>query len=163
MHNVMNPEVREAANALSRLYADHIGDVSRMGLGEETKAIRYLLDELSTSENARYVGLLGLDPLIPSLAEVQSEIETLYVERTNSEPLPGQFTIKTHMDATVDALRRFLGYLDVLIADSTPESAEIGDAAFTIINDVEAIARARKTRMHNGDSEQPEETLNHAA
>ena len=30
-HNVMNPEFREAANALSKLYADHIGNVNSMG------------------------------------------------------------------------------------------------------------------------------------
>jgi len=44
-----------------------------------------------------------------------------------------------------------------------PESAEINDAALAIINDVEAIARGRKTRMQNGDEEPPAESLNEAA
>jgi hypothetical protein len=162
-HNVMNSKAREAANTLSRLYADHIGNTSRMGLGEESKAVRYLLDALAESKYSGCAGKLGLDSLIASLAEVQSKIEALYVERTTSEPQPGTFTIKKHMATTVDALRRFLGYLDVLVTDGTAKSAANSVAALAIINDVEAIARARKTRMHNGDAEQPGESLNEAA
>jgi hypothetical protein len=162
-HNVMNPEFREAANALSKLYADHIGNVNSMGLGEESKAVRYLLDALSTEENERYATVLGIDPLITSLSQVQDEIETLYVERTNNEPTPGQSTVKTHMEAAADALRRFLGYIDALTTGGAPESAEINDAALAIINDVEAIARGRKTRMRNGEEEPQAESLNEAA
>ncbi len=161
--NVINPAAREAALVLSRLYTDHIGNVHRMGLGEESKAVRYLLDELSKPENSRYAGVLGLKPLITSLAKVQSEIEALYVERTNSEPLPGTLTIKKHMKTTVDALRRFLGYLDVFATDGTEESAATSNAALAIINDVEAIARTRKTRIHGDDAEQPAEAMNDAA
>ena len=160
-HNIMNPEARKAANAFSRLYADHIGYVTRMGLGEESKAVRYLLDEFSTGENIHYAEILGIAPVISSLAGVQSEIEALYVERTG-ESL-GRFTIKTQMEATGDALRRFLGYLDVLIADGTQEYAVFGENAFAIIGDVEAIARGRKTTMHNGEDGQPEEPLQQAA
>ena len=163
MHNVMNPDAREAAKAFSRLYTDHIGNVHRMGLGEESKAVRYLLEELSGSENTRLAGILGLDSLIASLAEVQGKIEALYVERTNSEALPGRLTVKKQMEATADALRRFLGYLDVLVTDDTAESAETSDAALAIINDVEAIARGRKTRTRGGDEEQPGEAMNDAA
>ncbi|MBN1578693.1 MAG: hypothetical protein JW913_19170 [Chitinispirillaceae bacterium] len=53
------------------------------------------------------------------------------------------------MEGAVTAIRRFLGYVDLLIAGDETAFSEIGQAVTTILADVESIARGRKTREEN--------------
>lgn len=162
-HNIMNPGVQKAALEVGRLYADLIGNLTRMGVIEEGKAVRYLLNALADTEFAQYVTALGIESLVAELARVQGAIEALYAQRSASNTAPGSRTVKTHMVSTADALRRFLGYLDVVIAENIPASADIGETAHTIIAEVEAIARSRKTRTQNSAAVEPEPEFKKAA
>jgi hypothetical protein len=165
-HNAMNGEAREGAIELLRLYNDHIGNVHALGFGAETKAVKYLLESFSMEENKKQCTLLGIDRLVTGLAETQNEIETLYAERTMLEPELDQYTLKNATEGAVVAVRRFLGYADLLIAGDETAYSEPGQAIAAILADVEAIARGRKTREENSDDKEsggPENAASEAA
>jgi hypothetical protein len=126
-----------------------VGNVYTMGLGAESKAVRYLFDTLGSDENKKRSSLLGLDPILAGLAETQDAIDGLYVERTMLEPELDRYTLKNAMQAVVHAVRRFLGYVDVVAGNNDPDSTELLSEVQRILADVEAIARGRKTRFEN--------------
>jgi hypothetical protein len=166
-HNTANSEARKAGETLFCLFNTHIGsNIKQLGLGAETKAVKYLLEALASEENRKCCVVLGLEPIVTDLAQTQARIESLYVERTAIEPEPGRFALKKAMDTAIDALRRFFGYIDVLDATQSPDAADIEAKVRAIISDVETIARGRITRMGNGsgaERETAEEEVNKAA
>ena len=162
-HNVKNGEVREAAQALSEVYNRHIGDIYRMGLAAESTAVKYLVESLMSEENKAKCELLGLVPLIEGLSQTQADLEALYAERTRLEPELEKYTLKNAMRETSNAIRAFLGFVDVLVTAKRDGAVELGDQVGRIIDDVEAIARSRRTRMQGKDGDKPEQPLSKAA
>ena len=72
--------------------------------------------------------------------------------------------MKNAMQSAINAIRRAIGYVDILTAGNDPEYAGLGNDVRTIIADIEAIARSRRTRIENSTAKEPEEgTENKAA
>ncbi|MBN2037244.1 MAG: hypothetical protein JW768_10925 [Chitinispirillaceae bacterium] len=162
-HNVKNPEAQEAATALLEVYLQHVPNLSDMGLAAESKAVNNLIDSLTGNGNREKCELIGLVPLVEGLAQTQEKLEALYVERTRLEPELEKLTITNASQAAADAIRAFLGFVDVMVAAGKDGAAELGDEISRILTDVEAIARARRTKLHNGDNEGADQTTTQAA
>jgi hypothetical protein len=162
-HNVKNSAEQEAAKALLKIFSRHVGNIATMGLGVETKAVNHLIDEMTSAENKERCDLTGITPLIDSLSQTQKKLDALYVERDRLAPEPGRDTVKNAMTATVNAVHRFLGFVDIMVAGQGEGVAELATEVRSILTDVEAIARSRRTRIQNHEADQPEELVSKAA
>ena len=162
-HNVKNGEVRKAALALLEIYNRHIGDISKLGLAAESTVIKYLVASLMSEENRAQCELLGLVPLVEGLSRTQAELEALYAHRTGLEPELEKYTLKNATRKVANAIRALLGFVDVLVAANRDGAAELGNQVGRIIADIEAIARARRTRMRNQEPEPMEAPVSEAA
>jgi hypothetical protein len=162
-HHVKDSEKSNAADELLKVFNQHIGNVSKLGLGEETKAVSYLVESLMSSENRTKCELLGLVPLIEDLSQTQNALEALYVERSRFETEPGQDTIRNAMLQAANAVHRFLGYVDVLVAANGEGAAGLRNEVRSIIADVETIARARRTRLQQSGEQETGQAANQAA
>ena len=163
-HNALNEEARKAAQALLKLFNDHVGNIYAMGFGSEGKAVQYFLENLETDENKTRCALIGIDRFVDGLKESQLTIENLCAERTRLEPELDQYILKNAMQSTINAIRRVIGYVDVITAGNDPEFAGLGADVRTILADVETIARSRRTRIENSATKEPVEgTENKAA
>jgi DNA-binding MarR family transcriptional regulator len=155
-HNVTDTKAREDASVLFKVYTRHIKAISRMGFGAETKAIKHLVEEMTDAENKERCDRIHITPLIATLVQIQAELEALYVERTRIAPVPGESTLKQTHQSLQKAVSRFLGYIDVMIAADEQGTAALANEITRILTEVEAIARARKTRLGHNEPEQPE-------
>ena len=162
-HDVQNSDVREDATALFRVYKRHFNDLSKMGLGKETKSVKHFIEEMTDNENKARCDRIGITPFIKDLAKTQAELEALYVERTRIAPVPGEHTQKKAMHLLKTAIRRFLGYVDVITASDEHDTMELKSEVSRILTDVESIARARKTRLLHSEPEQPDQPIQKAA
>lgn len=162
-HDVQNSEARQAAKALLKVYNRHVSDLPAMGLGAETRAIKHFIEEMNGGNNKERCDLTGITPLLSRLGTTQAELEALYVERTRLQPEPGECTLKTAMRTLKNAIRRFLGYVDIMASADEQGTAELQGEISRILADVESIARARRTRLHNGDDEGSDRTIDQAA
>ena len=163
IHNVKDSEAREAAQVLLKAYNRHVGNIANLGLGAETKAVKHLIDEMMIAENKERCDRIGLTSLIEGLGKTQAELEALYVERTRISPVPGECTLKKAMRTVETAVRRFLGFVDVMVAADEQGTAELHSEISSILTDVEAIARARRTRKQSSGEEQQEQPVSQAA
>jgi hypothetical protein len=165
-HKVKKTEDREAAKALLAVYNRHIGNVAHRGLAAESSAIKLLIESLLSDENKGKCELLGIVPLVEELGRTQAQFEALYVERVALVPELEKHTITNAMQETVNAVQAFLGFVDVMVNAGRDGYAEIRDKISHSIMDVETIARARITRIRNGEPEQttsPEQPVQKAA
>jgi hypothetical protein len=163
-HNALNNEAKTAAQVLFKLFNDHVGNIYAMGYGSEGKAVQYFLESLETNGNKERCSLIGIDRFVEGLKESQLTIENLCAERTRLEPELDQYFQKNAMQSAINAIRRTIGYVDILTAGNDPEFAGLGADVQNIIADVETIARSRRTRIENNAAKEPEEgTENKAA
>jgi hypothetical protein len=149
-HNALNNEAKLAAHVLFKLFNDHVGNIYAMGFGSEGKAVQYFLESLETNGNKERCSLLGIDRFVEGLAASQRTIENLCAERTRLEPDLDQYFQKNAMQSAVNAIRRVIGYVDVITAGNDTEFAGLGADVRTILADVETIARSRRTRTEAG-------------
>ena len=63
-HNAQDNALREAANALLKVYHLHGANSTRMGNADESAAVRYLIECLMNSDNRPKCELLGLVPVV---------------------------------------------------------------------------------------------------
>jgi hypothetical protein len=162
-HKVKNSEVLNAAADLNKVFDLHIGNVSKLGIGEENKAVSYLIESLMGGENRAKCEKIGIVPLIESLSQTQKELDALYVERARLSSEPGRETVKNAMNETANAVRQFLGFVDVMVSARGEGAEELASEVRSILADVEAIARSRKTRLQNRDEAEPQEPASKAA
>jgi hypothetical protein len=162
-HNTMNSDVQNAATTLFTVFNVHIGKLSSMGISAENNAVKYFLENLVTGENKERCTLLNLDPLIVGLTETQIKLEALYVERTRLQTEMYQYNLKNAVQSAVNAIRRFLGYMDIMVVSDDQDFIPLGSEVRSILSDVEAIAHSRKTRSENNVEKEPDMPLNQAA
>jgi hypothetical protein len=53
------------------------------------------------------------------------------------------------VQSAVNAIRRFLGYMDIMVVSDDQDFIPLGSEVRSILSDVEAIAHSRKTRSEN--------------
>ncbi|MBN1292613.1 MAG: hypothetical protein JXB48_12305 [Candidatus Latescibacteria bacterium] len=162
-HDVHDSDVQEAANALFKVYNRHFNDLSKMGSGRETRSVKHFIEEMTESENRVRCDSIDITPLIESLGRTQAELEALYVERTRIAPAPGEYTQQKAMRLLKNAVSGFLGYIDIMTASDEQGIVELKNEVGRILTYVESIARARKIRLHNNETGEPEQPITKAA
>ena len=162
-HNEKSSEMRKAAYTLLKVYRLHGTNIFRKGNADQSSAIRYLIDCLLNDDNRARCEQLGLVPVIETLAESQDDLEALYAERSRVAAKLKKVTISNLKQKTANAIRAFLGFVDVLVAAEGDSSVKLRAHTEHILREVEALARSHRTRMYNGEENLPEAQLNEAA
>ncbi|MBN2038358.1 MAG: hypothetical protein JW768_16580 [Chitinispirillaceae bacterium] len=62
-----------------------------------------------------------------------------------------------------NSVRRFLGYVDVIVAAECEGAAELRNEVRSIIADVESIARTRRTRLQGNNEDTTDQAAKQAA
>ena len=121
-----------------------------------SSAVAYLIERLLSEELRPLSELAGIIPTVEALEKAQHDLEALYTERSQVTAGLKKITLTRTGNAACDAIRTFLGYVDVLVTGNGEDTAELYEKTKQIIGEVEALARMHRTRAH-GSEEAPEE------
>ena len=163
VHNEQDNILREAANSLLPIYTQHGVNVTAMGNTDESSAIRYLIEQLLDGDNKPKREQLGIIPVIEALGKSQDDLDELYAECTRITARMRKITILAAAREAANAIRSFLGFVDVMVATLGDDGVELHDQTMQIIREVEALARSRKNRAGEDEIKQPKVPLEKAA
>jgi hypothetical protein len=155
--NTLDETVRKAAETLLPVFNLHAGRSNTRSNAAMSSAVAYLIERLMSDELRPLGELVGIIPIVEALEKVQHDLEALYTERSQVTADLKKFTLTCTGDAACDAIRTFLGYVDVLVTGNGEGTAELYEKTKQIIGEVEALARMHRTRAHGSEEEQPEE------
>lgn len=147
IHHPSDRKKRNAARILLSFITAHLDNFSHTGYGEKSRKINFLINRFSVGDYKKYCLELGLTEWIEALAGIEGEFEQAVAKRADS--------VKkiTRSDAAAkleDALISLFGYINALAVTEGPGFVPLVLAVNETIDDVDAIARARRTREENG-------------
>ena len=151
-----NNEKRMAAQEIYDLHNEHINNVSQMGYAEKSNKINFLVKTFESPNFKKFSKVLHLTDAVGTLKQTEDEFEELLNEKVsgeNSQQAPAYVAV----DKLIASLKELFGYINALLATGTGSMENTADTINEIIESVETIARARRTRKENsnGVDEEP--------
>ena len=127
-----------------------------MGYAEKSNKINFLVKTFESPNFKKFSKVLHLTDAVGTLKQTEDEFEELLNEKVSSENSQ-QAPAYVAVDKLIASLKELFGYINALLATGTGSMENTADTINEIIESVETIARARRTRKENsnGVDEEP--------
>lgn len=146
------PEKKAAANLLVKRIKERGWTLYNLGYVEQSAQMRLLVQDLQTEECQAAIAILGAGELYAEMIETNETFEEMYTQKVDEAAKKDYPTLKDAKAMVNRHLLALVKNIDIISYDLHSEITTARDAAEkidTIITEIMATARARKTRREN--------------